>query len=205
MEKRFLLLFGFLTMVLHEQESESIMTILLFLVLIITSFLGNSMKTHAFSAAKIYNIPGSGWKSPQWNWGYAVGTGHDCARICRKLYETRSARQDLLQNIETRPENMEEIKLILALAWQRGRWDGSDGGPDGYGQVLEALAAADRYENSNNQQFFLDMQSRFQSLKPSVELQKEMDSLSQLENIDLATRKCSALVLEAMGFVESGL
>lgn len=160
--------------------------------------------THAFSSAEIYNIPGSGWKSPQWNWGYAVGTGHDCARICRKLYETKSARVTLLQNIGTQPENMEEIKLILALAWQRGRWDGTDGGEGGYGQVLEALAAADRYDNNNNQ-FFLDMKSRFHLLNPSAQLQEKMDSLSQLENVDLATRKCSALVLEAMGFVENGL
>lgn len=158
--------------------------------------------THAFS--EIYNIPGSGWKSPQWNWGYAVGTGHDCARICRQLYETRSARVALLQDIATKPENFEEIKLVLALAWQRGRWDGTDGGEGGYGQVLQALAAADRYEN-DQRQFFLDMQCRFTLLSPSLELQAQMDSLSGIEDVDLATRKCSALVLQAMGFVENGL
>jgi hypothetical protein len=164
--------------------------------------------THALSSSPklIYNIPGSGWTSPQWNWGYAVGTGHDCARICRQQYATRAARVALLQNIATEPENLEEIKLILALAWQKGRWDGTDGGVGGYGQVLEALATANRYESSNNQQLlFLDMQEKFHVLNPSDDLQKKMNALSELEDVDLATRRCSALVLEAMGFIENGL
>ncbi len=112
----------------------------------------------------------------------------------------------LLQNIATEPENLEEIKLILALAWQKGRWDGTDGGVGGYGQVLEALATANRYESSNNQQLlFLDMQEKFHVLNPSDDLQKKMKALSELEDVDLATRRCSALVLEAMGFIENGL
>ena len=45
---------------------------------------------------EIYNIPGSGWKSPDWNWGYGVGTGHDGALICRRNFSSVQSRKDLI-------------------------------------------------------------------------------------------------------------
>merc|ERR1719282_1135055 len=100
----------------------------------------------------IYGIEGSGWKSPDWNWGSARGTGHDCAAICRRRWSDPADRRKLVDSLldpvefkASRPESevpFEEIKLILGLAWQRGRWDGSDGGPGGYGTVLEIMAEA---------------------------------------------------------------
>ena len=88
---------------------------------------------------EIYNIPGSGWKSPTWNWGYAVGTGHDCAMICRKKYDSFQKRKDLILSLlepttpldtkshhddgndvgdddtSIRDPPFEEVKLILGL------------------------------------------------------------------------------------------
>ena len=167
-------------------------------------------------AKTIYGVPNSGWTAPEWNWGYAVGTGHDCAAICRQTYRTRKSRAKLVDNLiftTNEPQNFEEVKLVLALAWQRGRWDGSDGGRGGYGQVLELMAAAERYEIGNQDEcslkFIQDMQDRFQLLKPNPEDQSAMDNLFDnedgTEDIDASRRRCSGLVLKAMGFIENGL
>ncbi len=172
------------------------------------------------SSKSIYDVPNSGWRAPQWKWGYAVGTGHDCAAICRKRYNSREARTALIQDLcgapiakteEREPRNFEEVKLVLALAWQRGRWDGSDGGLGGYGEVLGAMAEANRYEtedeNENSSRLVNDMKARFRLLSPTSEHEEEMKTISSImeTDVDAARRKCSGLVLEAMGFVENGL
>ena len=179
----------------------------------------------AFAAAagprEIYGVPNSGWTSSSWNWGYARGTGHDCAAICRKQYATRQARADLVHQLQQtsksiphskrEPGNFEEVKLVLALAWQKGRWDGSDGGPGGYGEILQTMADAKRYEVGSEDEcarcLVQDMQARFLSLNPNQEQLAAMDSLwDEVEpDADAAQRRCSGLVLEAMGFIENGL
>jgi hypothetical protein len=186
------------------------------------------------SSTEIYGIPGSGWQSPTWNWGYAQGTGHDCAAICRRQYATRASRQALVDNllvvvanndkaaaplVRREPANFEEVKLILALAWQNGRWDGSDGGPrGGYGVILSAMAEAKRYEHGSNDEcarrFIQDMADpkRFQLLPfVSDSAMQQMSSMAEAavagttQDYDLDRRRCSGYVLQAMGFVERGL
>jgi hypothetical protein len=149
-----------------------------------------------------------------------MGTGHDCAAICRKLYNSRRAREALIRDLcgasstlvnDREPKNFEEVKLILALAWQRGRWDGSDGGRGGYGEILAAMAEATRYESDNEEEnaclLVQDMLARFPLLSPSVDQTKAMGTIPELlgTDADAARRKCSGLVLQAMGFVENGL
>lgn len=165
---------------------------------------------------EIYNIPGSGWKSPSWNWGYGQGTGHDCAMICRKRWASREDRKDLLLKLtnpttdENREPNFEEVKLILGLAFQNGRWDRSDGGRGGYGEVLAIMANADRYESddedTNATLFSKDLMERF-NLIASIDAMDEMNQVEQIcgDDVDLMRRKCSALVLSQMGFVDKGL
>ena len=166
----------------------------------------------------IYGVPHSGWSSPQWNWGSAVGTGHDCAKICRQRYDSRPARRELvdqlLQAANTDDIDFEEIKLVLALAWQRGRWDGSDGGPNGgYGEVLQLMARAQRYEEGGDEaecsaRLVQDMQSRYHLLNPSSEQVQAMARLDygdgDATKIRTARSRCAGLVLQAMGFVENG-
>lgn len=193
----------------------------------------------AFSAGKqgsmIYGIPNSGWQSPSWNWGSAMGTGHDCARICRQRYATRDSRAALVANLllETSPLStapsdegtnsigsnidLEEVKLVLALAWQRGRRDGSDGGRGGYGDVLQTMVEAQRYEGSSAGVRLLvqDMQARFPLLHPTEDQQAKMQRLSVIGSSELEEsdsnayhnrplKICSGLVLEAMGFIDNG-
>jgi hypothetical protein len=184
--------------------------------------LGTAFSLSMMSSTKeIYGVPKSGWKSPEWNWGYASGSGHDCAAICRRQFATRKSRATFVEGLfnaplavnpkAREPQNFEEVKLVLALAWQGGRRDGSDGGRGGYGQVLAALADADRYENGNedecSRRLIQDMQDRFQLLNPSEEDLTAMQTLfDELEpDVDAVQRRCSALVLSAMGFVENGL
>lgn len=162
-------------------------------------------------SATIYGVPNSGWKSPQWNWGSASGTGHDCAAICRRTYATREARQELVSSLLSGQiiVDFEEVKLTMALAWQNGRWDGSDGGPGGYGDVLTAMAQAKRYEDGTEEDcarnLVQDMRARFALLKPSEEQAIAMDSLNSDENDVIKARNvCCGLVLEAMGFVQNG-
>ena len=155
--------------------------------------------TLAFAMKKeIYGIKGSGWTSPQWNWGYAQGTGHDCAAICRELYLAREARIKLVNNLlaanPDEPDNIEEIKLILALEWQS--------------EVLRAMAAAKRYEDEGGlQKLVEDMADpkRFGLLGPSEEEAERMKLCVAESNPEEGFRKCSGMVLRAMGFVERGL
>ena len=179
-----------------------------FLLLMVSS----SLVAPAVSFSKeIYGVPRSGWSSPDWNWGYAVGTGHDCARICRQRYSQRQDRIELVKQLKDGDKslNFEEIKLVLGLAWQRGRWDGSDGGRGGYGEVLQTMAEAQRYEEGPDEEcarrLVQDMQARFPLLRPTEEQSGMMMSLLESEDADVAQRRCSGLVLEAMGFIESGL
>lgn len=175
----------------------------------------------------IYSISESGWISPKWNWGSSIGTGHDCAKICRQNYANRLLRNELVTNLKNAqgteddlPSDFEEIKLVLALAWQRGRWDGSDGGKGGYGEVLEYLVVADRYENGSeiawSKRWISDLASRFQLLQPSADHVSIMESLlhessliaedayREISVVYRARRRCSGLVLQEMGFIENG-
>lgn len=162
---------------------------------------------------KIYGVPNSGWKSPEWNWGSASGTGHDCAAICRRTYGTTEARQELVSSLlsgDIGAVDFEEVKLTMALAWQSGRWDGSDGGPGGYGDVLTTMAKASRYEEGSEEEcarnLVQDMRARFSLLRPNKEQKAEMDRLAtdSRDEALAARNRCSGLVLQAMGFVENG-
>jgi hypothetical protein len=211
---------------MYAKTPRAFIFILRVLPFLIFWLVGKQSVATAFSLAMsssktIYEVPNSGWTSPQWNWGYGAGTGHECAAICRQRYNSRQVRAALIKDlctsptieIENRePTNFEEVKLILALAWQRGRWDGSDGGKGGYGDVLATMADASRYESDDEKEDSIrlvkDMTGRFRLLGPSKEQTDEMENVLAilLENDkDAARRKCSGMVLEAMGFIENGL
>lgn len=182
----------------------------------------SSIRMQALRSANkiIYGMPGSGWASPEWHWGSAQGTGHDCAAICRRRYASRGDRHALVHELlsatvhETNAMDIEELKLILGLVFQRGRWDGSDGGPGGYRAVLDAMAQAERYEGPNDQvaqrNLVEDLANRYNLLleKMSAGDQKALAYCMQqsIQNVDceVALRRCSGLVLQAMGFVEKG-
>eukprot|EP00533_Pseudo-nitzschia_delicatissima_P013334 CAMPEP_0197275538 /NCGR_PEP_ID=MMETSP1432-20130617/14042_1 /TAXON_ID=44447 /ORGANISM="Pseudo-nitzschia delicatissima, Strain UNC1205" /LENGTH=187 /DNA_ID=CAMNT_0042741453 /DNA_START=20 /DNA_END=584 /DNA_ORIENTATION=+ len=157
-------------------------------------------------AKPIYGVPNSGWTSPEWNWGYAVGTGHECAAICRQKYASNRERSqlitDLLEGDPTKTDT-EEVKLVMALEWQRN-WR------CGYRDVLEMMADARRYEEEGDPSpkylLLMDMMERFPRLNPTKEDMAAMQALKDLDNVDCALRICSGLVLKAMdlGIDENG-
>ena len=147
----------------------------------------------------IYNVPNSGWTSPDWNWGYGVGTGHDCAAICRRKYASHEERLQLIEDLlgaDPTKTDMEEVKLVMALEWQRNR-------RCGYGDVLEMMAGARRYEEESPSSLLLkDMTERFHLLNPTKDDFEAMEALRGSDNVDGALRSCSGLVLKAMGFAK---
>jgi hypothetical protein len=187
-----------------------------FLTLLLILSLNTISSTFGFSLSMnskiIYGIAKSGWASPAWNWGSAAGTGHDCALICRQKYSNKQSRETLVQDLisaKPEPQIFEEVKLVLGLTFQNGRWDGSDGGRGGYGDVLSLMAAAERYELGSEEQcainFIQDLGARFHLLKPAEGDQSLMDQVLDDPDVDAARRRCSGLVLKGMGFIENGL
>eukprot|EP00958_Prasinococcus_capsulatus_P025674 scaffold4409_cov369-Prasinococcus_capsulatus_cf.AAC.27 len=64
----------------------------------------------------------TGWSSPTWRWGFAVGDAHDAAYIARSSLQSRDSRRSwLVQLAQTEPSTTpwEEVKLVLALAFQK--------------------------------------------------------------------------------------
>jgi len=135
--------------------------------------------------------------------------------ICRDRYNYQKDRTELVEILwepckdKIRKPPFEEVKLILGLAWQRGRWDGSDGGIGGYGDVLGYMAEC-RYETEDEQtnaiKLVKDMKERFHLIasEAAVEKMKNLDHLCD-GDVDLMRRKCASLVLSEMGFVKNGL
>ena len=172
---------------------------------------------------QIYGVRGSGWRSQQWNWGYAQGTGHDCAAICRERWSARDARRDLVQSLLSPATSrgsevpFAEVTLVLGLAWQNGRWDGSDGGPEGYPAVLRTLVEARRYEEDDEvlsaRHFIEDVNARFETISRDAEELARMRAIASdvlgkdasTEEVFSARRSVAGMVLDAMGFVEKGL
>jgi hypothetical protein len=161
--------------------------------------------TIAFTAPQsLYGIPNSSWASSEWNWGYASGTAHDCAKICRRKYSSVQSRQQLLNSLMERscPCTYEEIKLILALQCQRQRQ---------LGDVIQNMVQATRYESNDDdvrgsQQLALDLQERFSKLQPNSEDMQQMIALSmEQKNREDTLQPCIALVLKSLNFIEIGM
>lgn len=116
-----------------------------------------------------------------------------------------------IENVDRmRDPPFEEVKLILGLTWQRGRWDGSDGGVEGYGKVLRNMAAAERYETedeiTNSIRLVQDMKERFHLIASQSALDEmhKLDCSVENADVDGIRRKCAAWVLSEMNFVERG-
>ena len=159
-----------------------------------------SMSTPPPPTKTIYDVPNSGWTSPEWNWGYAMGTGHDCAAICRQKYASREERTQLITSLldgDIAATNIEEIKLVLALKWQRNY-------RSGYGDVLDTMADARRYEQeeNGNRLLLIDMKERFHLLDPNQEDLAAMEALDDSGDVESSLRQCSGLVLKTMGFAD---
>ena len=156
---------------------------------------------------------------------YKIGTGHDCAAICRRRWTDKDDRKKLV-NALLNPEgyhsnhrdhevSFEEVKLILGLLWQRA------GRSHSYNQVLDNMIDAKRYEIEDNEvlsalNFISDVRDAF----PAVAMHKvDKDHMNAVageilvyhhhvvdrEEVFRIRRICAGMVLEAMGFIENGI
>ena len=185
----------------------------------------------AAALTMMYGVPDSKWSSPKWNWGYASGSGHDCALICRNKFASSDSRRMLIEslmltdNAQIKSEGslsflttleedwLDELKLILGLTWQRGRRDGTDGGPGGYSEVLFNLADC-QFETffacddgiSSQRNFLKDMKARYSLIsKTDSDLQYVKDLSEESEDLDHSIRSCAGYVLSSMEFVALGM
>lgn len=153
-----------------------------------------------------------------------IGTGHDCAAICRRRWSDKTDRKKLVEAL-LEPEayhahhrgevSFEEVKLILGLTWQRA------GRSHPYTEVLETMADAQRYEIHNDEvlsalNFIEDMRDLFPAVARN---RKELDLMNTVagevlhyhkhiaakDNIFRIRRICAGMVLDAMRFVENGI
>ena len=138
-------------------------------------------------SSEIFGIKAS-WSSVDWNWGSPSGLGHDCALKCRQKFATKEQRRELVNSLlhaDTDTQvlaNFEDVKLVLALAWQRGRKFDPD--MEAFGQMLDEMAEL-RYENGassgsdgNNMDgdklLVQDMQKRYIWLKPGEQIEEAL-------------------------------
>lgn len=175
-------------------------------------FLFTSSICGAFSVGSpkaIFGVQGAGWVSSDWNWGSPFGTGHDCAMVCRRRFNTPEKREELVNAlIEADGSDgldFEEVKLVLALVWQKARKTGLES----YGVVLDEMAKAERYEVGDDEDcsrlFVQDIQKRYIWLDPEVDDKVAMNLLwYETEDYDVARRRCSGLVLKSIGFIKDG-
>jgi hypothetical protein len=131
--------------------------------------------------------------------------------ICRQRYSTPQARAELvdallIESSQTDKLDFEEVKLVLALVWQKARKTGLES----YGLVLDEMAKAERYEVGEEEEcsrlLIQDIQKRYMWLEPEVDDKVAMNLLwYETEDYNVARMRCSGLVLKSIGFVEDGL
>lgn len=93
----------------------------------------------------------TGWSSPTWRWGSAVGDAHDKAMQVRQKFNTEEKRESFLKRIAlvgSRYDTaaVEELKLTLALCIQ---WCGHCGIRESNGHAwrdIEANLVSAKYE-----------------------------------------------------------
>ena len=95
-------------------------------------------------------LPPEPWTSPNWNWGSARGDAHDAARVVRGvLNESPSRRRDwITAMVQSTPSDdavpWEEVKLVMALAFQLSGHRRAEVCRSGNGTWLEVMAMMQR-------------------------------------------------------------
>jgi hypothetical protein len=153
----------------------------------------------------------SKWADPKWRWGYGVGLAHDeAARLRAKLRtaEDRSAWLDAMVEQEEQVD-WEEVKLALALKWQKANRMRGDDAMTAYNQVMELLRLA-RYEGKEEDKLFVkDLEARLRFLGDSANSLvldfRGKQRPDARDSSDGRRRVIAAAVLEGFEFVESGL
>ena len=150
----------------------------------------------------------SGWGSRSWNWGSAIGKAHDAAFEMRNRLSTLDDRRVWLNECASDSLDVEEIKLCLALRWQRSGHERTAGD---YSQIMEAMARGN-FEGDDRAPTLLPA---LVEAMPSIGLKDERAMLEILETNQLSVHTkqgpqetisiVAAAILLKMGFLDKGL
>eukprot|EP00930_Biecheleria_cincta_P060867 TRINITY_DN46451_c0_g1_i1.p1 TRINITY_DN46451_c0_g1~~TRINITY_DN46451_c0_g1_i1.p1 ORF type:complete len:251 (-),score=41.41 TRINITY_DN46451_c0_g1_i1:97-849(-) len=139
------------------------------------------------------------WGSTTWNWGDEVGDAHDMAAKLRGQLQERSDRAMWLQGAVVQPNRVPwaDMKLALALLWQKAMHEGRDGGPAGWRVPLSRMVAG-TYEGgeAGDRLLVVDMEVRLPASRIIVE--------DGPEDMDGWRRRVAAQVFKELDFVEGG-
>eukprot|EP00287_Rhodomonas_sp_CCMP768_P002193 CAMPEP_0196735596 /NCGR_PEP_ID=MMETSP1091-20130531/13982_1 /TAXON_ID=302021 /ORGANISM="Rhodomonas sp., Strain CCMP768" /LENGTH=155 /DNA_ID=CAMNT_0042079249 /DNA_START=171 /DNA_END=638 /DNA_ORIENTATION=- len=153
----------------------------------------------------------STWANPEWRWGYGVGLAHDQAAILRAKLRTPDSRSAWLDTMVSGSGEVgwEEVKLALALKWQRANRVMNGDAMTAYNQVMEQLRKA-KYEGEENDKLFVkDMEARlrfFGDFSNGLVLDfRGKQAPDLIDSYDSRRRVIAAAVLECFEFVDAGL
>mmetsp|Transcript_101687 Transcript_101687/g.195167 ORF Transcript_101687/g.195167 Transcript_101687/m.195167 type:complete len:211 (+) Transcript_101687:97-729(+) len=85
----------------------------------------------------------SGWASPTWNWGSAIGDAHNEAMRVRSALGDAKSRTAFIEALNSGTADMFDAKLALALKCQRARNFGYDDAGRIWEDLMEAMAKCD--------------------------------------------------------------
>lgn len=138
----------------------------------------------------------SGFSDPNWNWGSSNGTGHDAAMAIRQTLGTNDRRKEFVRNLGANSEaiGIDDIKLALALRFQRASHEGIIGSKEG-NRIMNNMAAL-KYENADGEAALL------RDLNALIGIISE----SSTSNISCTLlRPAAAKVLDGMRFCDVGI
>ena len=101
--------------------------------------------SHTLRTSRMTSL--KGFSDPNWNWGSSVGTGHDAAMKLRIKLGTSDKRTEFIKSIVDNSDDfsLEDVKLALALRFQRASREGISGSEEGY-KIMEKMARR-KYES----------------------------------------------------------
>ena len=142
----------------------------------------------------------SGFSDPNWNWGSSVGTGHDAAMNLRSALGTSDKRVTFIQSIVNSSDqyNLDDVKLALALRFQRASRERIDGSNEGY-IIMERMARL-KYEGPNGEMVLLKDLTDLAGILP-VDLMNQ----AGVEGAGGPVQHVAAMVLCGMKFCAVGL
>lgn len=136
------------------------------------------------------------WGTREWNWGFANGLAHDEAFKLRSRLSSPANREAWLKSVGDGEIDQEEVKLCLALKWQRA---GHERRAGGYLEVMDRLASGE-FENANGLDDFCGALKR---ALPSIGASSGDEA--SLESGDQRLNALAVTILLNMNFLERGL
>lgn len=173
-------------------------TTLLFIVIFLCEVASFDFKLSHHHVNRMTSL--KGFSDPNWNWGSSNGTGHDAAMKLRRRLATIDQRTDFIASIvgESDDFNLEDVKLALALRFQRAARERIVGSEQGY-KIMDKMATL-KYENAEGEAYLQRDLENLSSILPT--------ELTQEAGLSTSSRPLfhsAAKVLCGMKFCAIGL